>query len=107
MAVCWLHGVAPTFEITVSCVLAQIDQAILRANSSKPGLLGGLFSPRFSEKDPRKRLEIPVLWPTATFGLCWSIRSGPPLMIFSPEAVDQELFLCARKFLTAYTQVDR
>lgn len=86
----------------------QIEQAILRAHASKPGLLGGgLFSPRFSDKDPRKRLEISQAWPTATFGLCWGIRAGPPLMIFSPDAVERELFLCARQFLTKHTRVDR
>jgi hypothetical protein len=73
----------------------DIEHGILRANAGNPAIPG----PQFRFHDPRFALVISQVDPRIHFTLVCASESCPPVGIYSPEQLDQQLDLAAHNFI--------
>jgi len=73
----------------------DIENGILRANRSHPAVPGVPFG----RSDPRRRFGLDRLDPRVHFALVCASRSCPPVAVFSPLRIDQQLDQATRSFL--------
>lgn len=77
--------------------LNDIEHGVLRANARAPLAL----SRPFSSSDRRRALAMPSMDPRIHFALNCGALSCPPVKVYSPEGVEQELSLATKAFLDA------
>lgn len=82
--------------------LTDIEHGVLRENSGFPHFPG----PHFSSKDPRLLSVIKPMDSRIHFALNCASNSCPPIGIYSPESIDQQLELATRNFINADSSVD-
>jgi hypothetical protein len=82
--------------------LTDIEHGVLRANSGTPYLPG----PHFSDKDPRMAVVIKDLDPRIHFALNCASLSCPPIGVYSPDHIDEQLDLATRNFINTDTLLD-
>jgi hypothetical protein len=82
--------------------LTDIEHGILRANSGFPYLPG----PHFSSRDPRRLGLIEPMDSRIHFALNCASNSCPPIGVYSPEFIDQQLDLAALSFINADSVLD-
>ena len=75
----------------------DIEHGILRGNRRPPY---SILRP-FRGGDPRRRLCLPAPDPRIHFALVCASSSCPPIGVYTPEAVDDELDLAARTFINS------
>lgn len=73
----------------------DIEYGILRANGGHPAIPGRHFGPR----DPRRRHSLPRLDPRIHFALVCASRACPPIAVYDPERIDEQLDAAARSFV--------
>jgi GH15 family glucan-1,4-alpha-glucosidase len=82
----------------------EVEHGILRANSRPPN---ALFRP-FSRDDARLDLAISPVDPRVHFALVCASTSCPPIEVYTPERLDEELDMAAKSFLNGGgIEVDR
>lgn len=82
--------------------LTDIEHGVLRANRGFPYFPG----PHFSPNDPRKGAVINSLDPRIHFALNCASNSCPPIGVYSPGQINQQLDLAARNFINTESTVD-
>lgn len=80
----------------------DIEHGILRDNRGFPYLPG----PHFSADDPRRSWAVSPLEPRIHFALNCASLSCPPIRIYTPENIGQQLDLAARNFVDQSTRVN-
>ncbi|GMQ90169.1 MAG: hypothetical protein BMS9Abin10_0521 [Gammaproteobacteria bacterium] len=75
----------------------DIEHGILRSNRRPPNALFRMFS----NSDERKQLVVEPLDPRIHFTLVCASASCPPIEVYTPENLDQELELAGETFLNA------
>jgi len=80
--------------------LDDIEQGILRANRGNPYIPG----PCFTSADPRLAWVLPID-PRIHFALNCGGRSCPPIRVYTPEKLEQQLDLVSRGFIDATVSV--
>ncbi|MEG6550948.1 glycoside hydrolase family 15 protein, partial [Desulfocurvibacter africanus] len=75
----------------------DIEHGILRGNRKPPGAI----MRRFGEGDPRMALSHEQVDPRVHFGLVCASRSCPPIDVYTPERLDEQLDVAARTFLSS------
>ncbi len=73
----------------------DIEYGILRANSAHPAIPGR----HFGSRDPRRRHSLPALDPRIHFALVCAARACPPIAVYDPGRIDEQLDLAARSFV--------
>jgi hypothetical protein len=82
--------------------LTDIEHGVLRANSGAPYLPG----PHFSNEDPRMATVLQPLDPRIHFALNCASLSCPPIDVYGPDQIDQQLDLATRNFINTDTVLD-
>jgi hypothetical protein len=73
----------------------DIEYGILRANAAHPAIPG----PHFGRQDPRRQFSLDTLDPRIHFTLVCAARSCPPIAVYSPGRIDEQLDLATRAFI--------
>ncbi len=81
----------------------DIEHGILRGNQGHPLVPGK----QFSQDDPRHTWVIFPMDPRIHFVLHSASISSPPLQIYSPETIDQQLNEAVNRFLRQHTQINK
>lgn len=82
----------------------DIENGILRANEPHPAIPG----PHFGARDPRRRYSLERLDPRIHFALVCAARSCPPIAVYDPDRIDEQLDLAARAFVNGGgVEIDR
>jgi len=103
----WL-GILGFFQKAAYCVggyrfsLTDIEHGILRTNSGFPYFPG----PHFSPSDPRRSAMIEILDPRIHFALNCASKACPPIAVYTPDKIDQQLDLAAATFINADSHLD-
>jgi hypothetical protein len=79
----------------------DIEHGILRANKGHPMLPG----PQFASSDPRLSWAVDPLDMRIHFALNCAGRSCPPIQIYTPDDIDNQLELAARNFVNSDVSV--
>lgn len=79
----------------------DIEHGILRANRGHPFIPG----PRFATRDPRRAWVLERLDPRLHFALNCASASCPPINVYTPERIDQQLDLATRGFVQTEVSV--
>jgi hypothetical protein len=79
----------------------DIEHGILRANRGHPFIPG----PRFAMRDPRQAWVLERIDPRLHFALNCASASCPPINVYAPERIDQQLDLAARGFVQSDVSV--
>ena len=82
--------------------LTDIEHGVLRANRGFPHFPG----PHFSPDDPRIASVFEEIDPRIHFALNCASNSCPPIGVYSPEQIDNQLNLAAQNFINGDTTVD-
>lgn len=82
--------------------LTDIEHGVLRANSGFPYFPG----PQFSPNDPRLASVTQPMDARIHFALNCASKSCPPIGVYSPDWIDQQLDLAAKSFINADTVLD-
>ncbi len=82
--------------------LTDIEHGVLRSNSGFPYFPG----PHFSPADPRRAAVINPMDYRIHFALNCASYSCPPIGIYNPDQIDQQLDLAARSFINADSVLD-
>lgn len=82
--------------------LTDIEHAVLRANRGFPYFPG----PHFAANDPRLGAVLDGLDPRIHFALNCASRSCPPIGVYHPNRIQQQLELAARSFINGDSEVD-
>lgn len=75
----------------------DIEHGVLRANAGSLLVPG----PQFAKADPRRAQMMPALDPRIHFALVCAARSCPPIGVYQPDQLDQQLDLAARHFINS------
>jgi hypothetical protein len=82
----------------------DIEYGILRANAPHPTIPG----PHFGSRDPRRKYSLDRLDPRIHFALVCAARSCPPIAVYDPAQIDQQLDMAARTFINnGGVEIDR
>jgi hypothetical protein len=82
----------------------DIEHGILRSNSPHPAVPGAHFGPG----DARRRFSLADLDPRVHFALVCASKSCPPIAVYSPDAIDDQLDLATRTFINfGGVEIDR
>jgi hypothetical protein len=73
----------------------DIEYGILRANAAHPAIPG----PHFGRRDPRRQFSLEQLDPRIHFTLVCAARSCPPIAVYSPERIEEDLDTATRSFI--------
>lgn len=73
----------------------DVEYGILRANRGHPAIPG----PHFGARDPRLDHSLEQLDPRIHFALVCAARSCPPIAVYDPSDIDNQLNLAARAFI--------
>jgi hypothetical protein len=79
----------------------DIEHGILRANRGHPYIPG----PRFAPRDPRRTWVLQRIDPRLHFALNCASASCPPINVYAPERIDQQLDLATRGFVQSEVSV--
>ncbi len=77
--------------------LTDIEHGLLRANSGFPYFPG----PHFASNDPRIKAVIERFDPRIHFALNCASNSCPPISVYTPEKIQDQLGLAARNFINS------
>ncbi len=83
--------------------LTDIEHGVLRGNRGFPYFLG----PHFASSDPRIEAIIPDFDPRIHFALNCASNSCPPIGVYAPENIQDQLDLAARNFINNDLKVDQ
>jgi len=75
----------------------DVEHGVLRANATPPN---SLFR-RFSDNDPRLRYAVRKVDPRIHFALVCGSSSCPPIEVYTPERIGEQLDISARTFINA------
>jgi len=75
----------------------EIEHGVLRGNRRPPHRL----RPVFGEDDARRSLAVAPPDPRVHFALVCASSSCPPIDVYTPEAIDEELDISGRTFVNA------
>jgi hypothetical protein len=81
----------------------DIEHGILRGNQGHPMIPG----PQFASQDARLAWMVNPVDVRIHFALNCAGRSCPPIQVYTPEKIDQQLDLAARNFVDADVQIDQ
>jgi hypothetical protein len=81
----------------------DIEHGILRSNHGHPMIPG----PQFTTQDPRLAWIINPLDERIHFALNCAGRSCPPIQVYTPEDIDQQLHTAALNFVNTDLQIDK
>lgn len=81
--------------------LEDIEHGIIRANKGQPYF----GTPQFSSKDPRISFILKPLDPRIHFALNCASKSCPPIGVYTPQLLDQQLATAAKNFIDQETQL--
>jgi hypothetical protein len=82
----------------------DIEYGILRANASHPAIPG----PQFGANDPRRSFILAQRDPRVHFALVCAARSCPPIGVYEPERIDDQLDLATKSFINGGgVEIDR
>jgi Protein of unknown function, DUF547 len=73
----------------------DIENGILRANAPHPAIPGGPFGP----SDPRPEVSLARLDPRVHFALVCASGSCPPVGVYSPDRIDEQLDQATSSFI--------
>ena len=82
--------------------LTDIEHGVLRANRGFPHFPGAHFSP----DDPRMAAVLEDMDPRIHFALNCASNSCPPIGVYGPEWIDDQLDLAARNFINGDSTID-
>jgi len=82
--------------------LEDIEHGILRANQGHPYLPGR----QFASTDPRQIRVISPMDPRIHFALNCASKSCPPIGVYTPEEIDEQLDIATRNFINTNISVD-
>lgn len=84
----------------------DLEHMYLRGATSRPSIpLASMFIPKLSERDPKSGFSV-APEPRVSFALCCGARSSPPLIIYYPEIIEEQLEKMTKYFLEQTIRLD-